>query len=89
MLVERSDGPSLGAIPLPSDCQHPIVLLVGPEGGWTPNEQRLAQEQGFLPLALGPRILRAETAAIAALSILQSRLDEIERDSQDVRDRRD
>ena len=80
MLVERSNGPSLSAIPLPSDRQRPIVLLIGPEGGWAPEEQRLAQEQGFLPLALGPRILRAETAAIAALSILQSRLDEIERD---------
>jgi 16S rRNA (uracil1498-N3)-methyltransferase len=86
MLVERSNGPSLNAIPLPSDRQRPIVLLIGPEGGWTPEEQRLAQEQGFLPLALGPRILRAETAAIAALSILQSRLDEIERDKQDMRD---
>lgn len=76
MLVERSNGPSLSAIPLPSDRQRPIVLLIGPEGGWAPEEQRLAREQGFLPLALGPRILRAETAAVAALSILQSRLDD-------------
>ena len=53
---------------------------MGPEGGWAPDEQRLAQEQGFLPLTLGPRILRAETAAIAALSILQSRLDEMGKD---------
>ena len=75
MLVERSTGPSLATIPLPQSHQHPMVLLVGPEGGWAPDEQRLAQEQGFLPLTLGPRILRAETAAIAALSILQSRLD--------------
>ena len=75
ILVERSSGPSLATIPLPQDHQHPIVLLVGPEGGWTPDEQQFAQEQGFLPLTLGPRILRAETAAIAALSILQSRLD--------------
>ena len=78
ILVERSNGPSLGATPLLPDHHRPIVLLVGPEGGWAPEEQRLAQEQGFLPLALGPRILRAETAAIAALSILQSRLDEME-----------
>jgi len=77
MLVERSSGPSLATIPLPQDHQHSIVLLVGPEGGWAPEEQRLAREQGFLPLTLGPRILRAETAAIAALSILQSRLDEV------------
>ena len=77
MLVERSSGSSLATVPLPRDSQYPIVLLVGPEGGWAPDEQRLAQEQGFLPLTLGPRILRAETAAIASLSILQSRLDEI------------
>ena len=77
ILVERSSGPSLATVPLPLDCQYPIVLFVGPEGGWAVEEQRLAQEQGFLPLTLGPRILRAETAAIAALSILQSRLDEI------------
>ena len=77
LLAERSCGPSLATIPLPQDHQHPIVLLVGPEGGWAPEEQRLAQELGFIPLTLGPRILRAETAAIAALSILQSRLDEL------------
>ncbi|HSS30356.1 MAG TPA: 16S rRNA (uracil(1498)-N(3))-methyltransferase [Nitrospiraceae bacterium] len=76
MLAERSSGPSLATISLPQDRQHPIIVLIGPEGGWAPDEQRLAQEQGFLPLTLGPRILRAETATIAALSILQSRLDE-------------
>ncbi len=75
ILAERSSCPSLATVPIPPDSQHPIVVLVGPEGGWAPDEQRLAQEQGFLPLTLGPRILRAETAAIAALSILQSRLD--------------
>jgi 16S rRNA (uracil1498-N3)-methyltransferase len=76
ILTERSSAPSLGTIPLPQDRQQSIVLLIGPEGGWAAQEQDLAQEQGFIPLSLGPRILRAETAAIAALSILQSRLDE-------------
>ena len=76
MLTERSSSLSLATIPLPQGRQHSFVLLIGPEGGWAADEQRLAQEQGFLPLSLGPRILRAETAAIAALSILQSRLDE-------------
>lgn len=80
ILVERSSGPSLATVPLPLDCQYPIVLLVGPEGGWAPDEQRLAQEQNFLLLTLGPRVLRSETAAIAALSILQSRLDEMGKD---------
>ena len=80
MLMERSSGPSLATISLPQDHAHSIILLIGPEGGWATAEQSLAQEQGFLPLTLGPRILRAETAAIAALSILQSRLDEMGKD---------
>jgi len=77
MLTERSSGLSLATVSLPLDSKHPVVLLVGPEGGWAPDEQLFAQNLGFLPLTLGPRILRAETAAIAALSILQSRLDEM------------
>jgi 16S rRNA (uracil1498-N3)-methyltransferase len=77
ILMERSNGQSLTRMPMPLDCHDPIIVLVGPEGGWASDEQRLAQQQGFLPLTLGPRILRAETAAIAAISILQSRLDEI------------
>lgn len=79
ILTERSSGPSLATIPLLHDQQQPIILLVGPEGGWAETEQRIAQEQGFLSLTLGPRILRAETAAIAALSILQARLDELKK----------
>ena len=77
ILTERSSGLSLATMPLPQDHTHQIILLIGPEGGWAADEQRLAQGQGFLPLTLGPRILRAETAAIAVLSILQSRLDEM------------
>jgi 16S rRNA (uracil1498-N3)-methyltransferase len=77
MLMERSSGLSLATMSLPQDSAHPIIILIGPEGGWAPDEQRLAREQGFLSLSLGPRILRTETAAIAALSVLQSRLDEM------------
>jgi 16S rRNA (uracil1498-N3)-methyltransferase len=46
-----------------------IALAIGPEGGWTPDEMQLFTEHGWHPVTLGPRILRAETAAIAALSI--------------------
>lgn len=49
-----------------------IAILVGPEGGWSENEAKLAVMSGCSPLQLGPRILRAETAGLAALSILQS-----------------
>ncbi|HWP91232.1 MAG TPA: 16S rRNA (uracil(1498)-N(3))-methyltransferase [Thermodesulfobacteriota bacterium] len=48
-----------------------ITLLFGPEGGFSENEVKLAIEEGFTPIGLGPRILRTETAGIVALSILQ------------------
>lgn len=48
-----------------------VVLCIGPEGGLSEKEIQQAMQQHFLPLNLGPRILRTETAAIAALSTLQ------------------
>jgi 16S rRNA (uracil1498-N3)-methyltransferase len=48
------------------------VLLVGPEGGLSGREQLLAQRGGFRPCRLGPRILRTETAPVAALAALQA-----------------
>jgi 16S rRNA (uracil1498-N3)-methyltransferase len=48
-----------------------VALLVGPEGGLTDAELRLATDNGFRPVRLGPRILRTETAPLAALAILQ------------------
>ncbi len=47
-------------------------VLIGPEGGWTEDEIAAAQAARFLPISLGPRILRAETAAIAVLAVLQA-----------------
>lgn len=48
-----------------------MVVLIGPEGGLAPAEQRAALEAGFVAVRLGPRVLRTETAAIAALTLLQ------------------
>jgi 16S rRNA (uracil1498-N3)-methyltransferase len=48
-----------------------ITVLIGPEGGLTHAEQDAAMEAGFVPVRLGPRVLRTETAAIAALTLLQ------------------
>ena len=47
-----------------------IAVMIGPEGGFTENEVALAKEKGVVPVTLGPRILRTETAGIAVLSIL-------------------
>ena len=51
-----------------------VIVLVGPEGGLSEAEQQAAERGGFQPLALGPRILRTETAALAMLAALQERL---------------
>ena len=49
-----------------------VILLVGPEGGLSDHEINLAENQGYNPLMLGPRVLRTETAPLAAISIMQS-----------------
>ena len=49
-----------------------ITLLAGPEGGLNPDEQSLARSLGFTGIRLGPRILRTETAALAAIAGLQT-----------------
>jgi len=48
-----------------------VILLMGPEGGLSENEIEYASAHDFLPLNLGPRILRTETAAVAAITALQ------------------
>jgi 16S rRNA (uracil1498-N3)-methyltransferase len=53
-----------------------IVLAIGPEGGWAEDELQLFQKAGWISASLGPTILRAETAAIAATAIAMSELGE-------------
>lgn len=77
ILAERSNGTSLSAIRLPDGPDKSVMLVIGPEGGWDQEELRLAGEQGCQAVTLGKRILRAETATIAAISILQARLGEL------------
>ncbi len=51
----------------------PVGVLVGPEGGFSDDERALLLSQSFvIPISLGPRILRADTAAVAALAVVQS-----------------
>jgi len=77
ILTERYPGQSLASVVVPQKADTSIRIAVGPEGGWTQEELELAINGGFSPVSMGARILRAETAAIAALSILQSRLGEL------------
>lgn len=64
--VAQPGGPPAGSGLGPGGA----ALAVGPEGGWSPAELGLLQEQGFASLGLGPNILRAPTAVVAGLSAL-------------------
>ena len=54
-----------------------VAILIGPEGGFDPEEVVIAKNSGFHTVSLGPRLLRAETAPVAALAILQNRWGDI------------
>jgi 16S rRNA (uracil1498-N3)-methyltransferase len=52
-----------------------IRLAIGPEGGWAPEEEALFDDEGWKPVSLGPRILRAETAAVSAIAVAAAMLE--------------
>jgi len=54
-----------------------LSVLIGPEGGLTETEQEVALRSGFTSVRMGPRVLRTETAAIAALTLLQHRFGDL------------
>jgi 16S rRNA (uracil1498-N3)-methyltransferase len=56
---------------------RPVVLAIGPEGGWSPRDRAALQGAGFDGMRLGPRILRTETAGLAAIAALQSRFGDL------------
>lgn len=57
--------------------QSNLTLAIGPEGGWSDHEESLALSNQWHAMSLGPRILRAETAALCALSLLQGTFGDI------------
>lgn len=82
--IQPADGLSLllaeqeRATTLYAAMQHfektAIHCAVGPEGGWTAEEEALFAAEGWQPVSLGPRILRAETAGIAAMAVIAAML---------------
>lgn len=68
-LLAPGSGEPLPGQPAPAG---PVELLVGPEGGLSERERDIAATIGFAPLSLGPRVLRAETAPLAALAAMQA-----------------
>jgi len=69
--LEEDTAPPLSrSLPAAPPAGGTVALLVGPEGGWTEPERTAAAQAGWSAVSLGPTILRAETAAIAALAIV-------------------
>ena len=67
LLFERTDGPRL------SDVSPPERLIIGPEGGFAPEEVAAAERAGAVIAGLGPRILRSASVAVAAAAVVLSR----------------
>jgi len=74
LLLSPAGAATLRDLPRPSAG---VTVLIGPEGGLTDEEQQAAVAAGFTALRLGPRVLRTETAAIAALALLQQRFGDL------------
>lgn len=73
---EQEQGRSLKAALHNLKEEKSVAVLIGPEGGFSPREIESACEAGWVPVSLGPRILRAETAGMAVLAILEYELNE-------------
>jgi len=69
-LLETTGHPPLASLRV--DPASPVLLLVGPAGGFEPVEAESVRLAGFVSASIGPRILRAETAAVAAVAIAQA-----------------
>lgn len=69
VVLHHAAARALPELPAPAGA---LTLLVGPEGGLAPAEREAAQAQGFVPVRLGPRVMRTETAPLAALAAMQT-----------------
>jgi 16S rRNA (uracil1498-N3)-methyltransferase len=70
-------GAERGIKQLPASGHHCLTIAIGPEGGWSCEEENIAKAHQWQAIGLGPRILRAETAALCALTLLQGAFGDI------------
>ncbi|WP_407354195.1 16S rRNA (uracil(1498)-N(3))-methyltransferase [Luteimonas sp. R10] len=75
LLLDPRAAQTVASLPVPRDA--PVVIAVGPEGGWSARDRDLLQAAGFAGIRLGPRVLRTETAGIAAIAALQARFGDL------------
>jgi 16S rRNA (uracil1498-N3)-methyltransferase len=70
---DASAAPLAAVLPPSRQASDSIAVMVGPEGGWTPNERSGASSKGWASVSLGVTVLRAETAGIAGLAAVRAR----------------
>ncbi len=75
LLLDPTADAAPRSLAAPGDA--PLTLAVGPEGGWSPRDRAMLQDAGFSGIRLGPRILRTETAGLAAIAALQARFGDL------------
>jgi 16S rRNA (uracil1498-N3)-methyltransferase len=75
LLLDPSGDRSARSLAL--DGNASLCIAVGPEGGWSPLDRDQLQAAGFAGLRLGPRVLRTETAGLAAIAALQARFGDL------------
>lgn len=74
VLSEAEQETSLKDVIAANPSSSEVIFAIGPEGGWTEDELELLHKAGWLSVSLGPTILRAETAAIAAIAVTMAQL---------------
>lgn len=75
LIIADEAGDASPALTALKDIKGPSAILIGPEGGFTPQEREILRAQDFVkPVSLGPRILRADTAALSLLTLWQAAL---------------
>ncbi len=77
LMLDPAAAAPLGELASPLAPPAALCLAIGPEGGFSPGERAVLEAAGFIGARLGPRVLRTETAALVALSVLQSRLGDL------------
>lgn len=75
LLLDPQGTHSLKSLSPPASGQ--LVIAIGPEGGWSPRDRQALETNGFQGLRLGPRVLRTETAGLAAIAAVQAQLGDL------------
>jgi len=75
LVLDPQGAHRLERLPVPDAAT--VIVAIGPEGGWSPRDREVLHAAGFAGLRLGPRILRTETAGLAAIAALQARFGDL------------